>query len=67
MSSSDAIIGHANPHTIRSNVPLSDIWSFLDGHPIFPSDGFRSQIKNELKQNYGANVSKSAISFVDRS
>lgn len=51
----------------RSNVPLSDIWSFLDGHPIFPSDGFRPQIKNELKQNHGASVSRSTISFVDRS
>lgn len=51
----------------RSNVPLSDVWTLLDYHPIFPSDGFRPQIKNELKQNYGANVSRSTISFVDRS
>ena len=51
----------------RSNVPLSDLWALLDNHPIFPSDGFRSQIKNELKQNYDANVSRSTISFADRS
>lgn len=51
----------------RSNVPLNDVWALLDGHPIFPSDGFRSQIKNELKQNYGASVSRNTISFVNRS
>lgn len=51
----------------RSNVPLSDVWTLLDSHPVFPSDGFRPQIKNELKQNHGASVSRSTISFVDRS
>ncbi len=50
----------------RSNVPLKEIWTLLDVHPIFPSDGFRSQIRDELKQNYGASVSKSTISFADR-
>lgn len=51
----------------RSNVPLSDVWTLLDSHPVFPSDGFRPQIKNELKQNHGASVGRSTISFVDRS
>ncbi len=51
----------------RTNVPLNDVWTLLDSHPVFPSDGFRSQIKNELKQNHGASVSRSTISFVDRS
>ena len=51
----------------QSDVPMSDVWALLDNHPIFPSDGFRSQIKNELKQNHGASVSRSTISFVDRS
>ena len=51
----------------QSYVPMSDVWALLDNHPIFPSDGFRSQIKKELKQNYGASVSRSTISFVDRS
>ena len=50
----------------RSDVLLDDVWALLDAHPIFPSDGFRTQIKNELKQNYGASVSRSTISFVDR-
>lgn len=51
----------------RTDVPLNDVWALLDSHPVFPSDGFRPQIKNELKQNHGASVSRSTISFVDRS
>lgn len=51
----------------KSDVPMDDVWKLLDGHPVFPSDGFRSQIKNELKQNHGAHVSKSTISFANRS
>ncbi len=48
----------------RSNVPLNDVWNLLDTHPIFPSDGFKPQIKKELQHKYGANVGKSTISFV---
>ena len=51
----------------KSDVPMSEVWELLDGHPVFPSDGFRPQIKNELKQNYGAHVSKSTLSFANRS
>ena len=51
----------------RANVPLNDVWALLDSHPVFPFDGFRPQIKNELKRNLGASVNRSTISFVDRS
>ena len=51
----------------KSNVPLNDVWKLLDDHPVFPSDGYRLQIRNELKQNYGASSGQSTISFVDRS
>ena len=51
----------------KKDVSLNDVWALLDSHPVFPSDGFRSQIRNELKQNHGAIVSRSTISFVDRS
>ena len=40
----------------RTNVPLEEIWSALDYHPVFPSDGFRDEIKNDLKQYYGAHT-----------
>ena len=47
----------------QANVPLGDLWDVLDEHPIFPSDGFRTDIKKELKQSYGASVSRDKISF----
>lgn len=31
---------------------MDDIYSDLDHHPIFPSDGFKSEIKQELKSTY---------------
>ncbi len=38
----------------QKNVPLESLWQLLDYHPIFPSDGFRQEIRNELKNTYGA-------------
>ena len=48
------------------NVPLNSLWSVLDVHPIFPSEGYRPQIKSMLKNEYGAVCSKSTITFSDR-
>lgn len=50
----------------QTNVAFDDLWAVLDEHPIFPSDGFRNDIKKELKQNYNAVVSRGKISFVHR-
>lgn len=50
----------------QTNVAFDDLWVVLDEHPIFPSDGFRNDIKKELKQNYNAVVSRGKISFVHR-
>lgn len=47
----------------QQDVKLDKIWSVLDEHPIFPSDGFKPQIKKELKQNYGTTISRESISF----
>lgn len=38
----------------QSNVPLEDIYRPLESHPIFPADGYRPQIKEALKSEYGA-------------
>ncbi|MBR0143026.1 MAG: three-Cys-motif partner protein TcmP [Clostridia bacterium] len=38
------------------NVPLQTLWDLLDGHPIFPSDGYRKEIKNDLKNVFGATI-----------
>ena len=33
----------------RGSVKLSEIYQYLDEHPIFPSDGYKQDIKRELK------------------
>ena len=48
------------------NVPFIDVWKILDEHPIFPSDGFKTEIKEELKSEYGAICSRNKISFSNR-
>ena len=40
----------------RTEVPLQEIWDLLDGHPIFPSEGFRNEIRDELKNTFGATI-----------
>lgn len=50
----------------KKDVPLDDVWSFLDEHPVFPSDGYKSQIKSVLKKEYDAKISRQTISFSDR-
>ena len=39
-------------------VPLSNLWDLLDEHPIFPSENFRKEIKNELVTFYGAKIER---------
>ena len=39
----------------RKQVPLNELWELLDNHPIFPSDGFRDEVRKELK-GFGAKV-----------
>ena len=34
----------------EGNAAFDDLWAVLDEHPTFPSDGFRNDIKKELKQ-----------------
>lgn len=49
----------------RENVSLQDIWRVLDEHPVFPSDGFRQEIKECLKKTYNDVVSNTTITFTD--
>lgn len=42
----------------KQNVPLTALWKQLELHPIFPSEGYRDQIKTELKNTYGAIIHK---------
>ncbi len=50
----------------RENVPVADVWAALDEHPVFPSDGFRNEIKKCLRTTYGDKVTQSSISFIGR-
>lgn len=50
----------------KKDVSLDDVWSLLDEHPVFPSDGYKSQIKSVLKKDYNAQISRQTISFSDR-
>ena len=50
----------------QPNVPLNKLWEVLDEHPIFPSDGYRNDIKNELKNNFNTIFTRSGVSFALR-
>jgi len=47
----------------RAGVPFDEVWALLDEHPVFPSDGYKNEIKNELKSAYGDTVKRSTITF----
>ncbi|NLV73829.1 MAG: three-Cys-motif partner protein TcmP [Chloroflexi bacterium] len=40
----------------RQRTPLYEMWELLDDHPIFPSEGFRNEIKHELMSCFGAKI-----------
>lgn len=50
----------------RQDVPLKELWNQLDEHPVFPSDGYRREIKSGLKKYYGARELQTTISFLNR-
>lgn len=47
----------------KRDVPLEEVYRSLESHPIFPADGYRTQIKDYLKSDFGAeiNVMKSPV------
>ncbi len=40
----------------KRDVLLEEIYRSLESHPIFPAEGYRSQIKNYLKSDFGAEI-----------
>ena len=40
----------------RKQVPLDEMWELLDNHPIFPSEGFRNEVKSDLTDFFGAKI-----------
>lgn len=47
----------------RQDVPLKEIWAAVDEHPVFPSDLYKNEIKDQLRQ-WGYKVHRSSIDFV---
>lgn len=47
----------------RVGVPLKEIWVAVDEHPVFPSDLFKNEIKEQLRQK-GYKIHRSSIDFV---
>lgn len=44
-------------------VPINIIWKLLEFHPIFPEEGFRRKIKQELKKEYNVVEKNKKIIF----
>lgn len=40
----------------RKHVPLDEMWELLDNHPIFPSEGFRNEVKGNLTGFFDAKI-----------
>ena len=47
----------------KGEVLLSEIYAWLDYHPIFPSDGFKDEIKKYLKERYLVTIKRNSIIF----
>ena len=47
----------------RADVTLNEIYQYLDAHPIFPSDGYKDEIKAELR-NMGVKLPKSTSGII---
>jgi len=45
-------------YSTRGEVGLDEIYNDLDSHPVFPSDGYKDDIKRELKQFFGVKFPK---------
>ena len=44
-------------------IQLDTVYQDLDVHPIFPSDGYKNEIKAELKERYHATITRQEIIF----
>ena len=42
----------------QASLTIDDVYADLDRHPIFPSDGYKNEIKKELKERYGAEIKR---------
>jgi len=47
----------------QGKVDIEIVYTDLDQHPIFPSDGFKNEIKSELKTTYDASFPRGFVVF----
>jgi hypothetical protein len=50
----------------RGTVLLQELYQDLDSHPVFPSDGFKLDIKNALKDYGYATCKRDSVVFYQR-
>lgn len=50
----------------QQNIPLDSLWQLLDNHPIFPSDGFRNEIREALQYLYKVKFNQKSQSEIGR-
>ncbi|MEA5002116.1 MAG: three-Cys-motif partner protein TcmP [Christensenella sp.] len=53
-------------YSARGTVPLEEIYGDLDYHPVFPSDGFKPEIKKSLKDYGYATCTRDSVVFSKR-
>lgn len=47
----------------RKTVSFAEIWNFVDEHPIFPTEGYKNEIKDKLTLTGRCKVGRSTIDF----
>lgn len=50
----------------RNDVTKNEMWTLLEQHPVFPTDGFKLKITRELKNIYGISLKKGVYDFTIR-
>lgn len=48
----------------KKNVPLKEIWEFVDEHPIFPTEGYIKKIKKNLQETGLCEIKNELADFV---
>ena len=50
----------------RKDVSKQEIWALVDKHPVFPTDGYKKDITDELKRMGRCKVKQSTVDFAQR-
>lgn len=48
----------------QTDIPLQAIWELVDDHPIFPTGGYKTEIKKQLKSTKFCKVHRATIDFI---